>query len=190
MRAQPRDTIVVFVAGHGVRTEHSDYYFLTPEATPDDPYAGIDRGAIEALVLSEKLHAKRRLLLLDTCHSGEMIKNARGRAAEFLVDQNHVDGFGESDDAEGIYMIAASTDSGFALETEGNGIFTRALTDGLAGEADSGRFGNKNGPVEIEELKWFVRLQVIERSSGRQKISVPKELAGENFPIGRSGGGR
>lgn len=190
MKAQPRDTIVAFVAGHGVRTEHKVYYFLTPDSTPDDPYAGIDRGTIEALVLSEKLHANRRLLLLDTCHAGELIPGDRGRAAEALVDQDEVNTFGGSAEGKGIYIFAASTDAGFAQEQDGNGVFTRALLDGLKGDADGKPFGNQNGLVEIEELKTIVRFGVLEMTEGRQKATVPKVIAGEDFPIGRAGAGR
>lgn len=185
VKAQPRDTIVVLVAGHGVRTEHSEYYFLTADATPADPYPGIDRGAIEALVMSEKLNAKRRLLLLDTCHAGGREPGARGGSIRSLVQPDEVEAFGTDEDASGIYLLASSTDDGFAREMEGNGIFTRALLDGLAGAADTGPFGDGNGFVEIEELKQHIYVQVLEKSMGRQRATVPKVISGENFPLAR-----
>lgn len=35
-RAKPEVTILVFVAGHGVRTDSGEYDYLTSDATPDD----------------------------------------------------------------------------------------------------------------------------------------------------------
>ncbi len=187
--AQPRDTIVVFVSGHGVRTEHSDYFFLTSDATPKDPYAGVDRATIESLVTSDKLHANRRLLLLDTCQAGGAApgsENTRGAAIPQLLVQDEVNAFKSADDATGLYILASSTDDSFAREANGNGLFTRALLDGLAGAADTGALGDKNGLVEIEELKNFGYFQVLESSEGKQRATVPKVISGENFPLGRA----
>ena len=189
LKAQPRDTIVVFVAGHGVKTEHQDYYFLTPDATPDDPYDAIDRGTIQALVMTDKLNAKRRLLLLDTCEAGGLEPGTRGAAALGLVSPNEVESFGADDEASGIYLLASSYDDRVARETERNGLFTRALVDGLAGAADTPPFGDDNGFVEIAELKQHIDYAVLEASQGAQRTSVPKVISGENFPLARVRGG-
>ncbi len=178
-KAKPEDTILVFVAGHGVKSDSDDYYFLTPDATPSDPYDGIERDALSSLVNWDKLSANRRILFLDTCHAGESIENkTRGvGVVEVLYDQQQIDEALGS----GIYVVAASSEQGYAEETDGNGIFTRALLDALDGAADR----DNNGSVEIREILDFVANAVHERTDGRQRPTLPQVTGGENFPVTR-----
>src|SRR5262249_4339612 len=53
-QARPEDTVIIFVAGHGMRTEDGEYYFLTRDASPENPYLGIDRATLESLVTWDK----------------------------------------------------------------------------------------------------------------------------------------
>jgi uncharacterized caspase-like protein len=182
LRARPDDTILVFVAGHGVRSETGEYWFLTPPATPDHPYTGIKRADLESLVTWDKLHATKRVLLLDTCHSGAAFGTRGERGIAF--QQSEVDTLHER--SSGLYILAATSDDGFAREQEGNGLFTKALLDGLDGAADEGDFGDKDGTVGIDELMHFARYAVLERSEGRQKPTFPKVEGGENFPLARA----
>lgn len=178
LRATENDTIVVFVAGHGVRTDTNEYWFLTRPATPQDPYEGVDRASLEQLVTWPKLHAKRRLLLIDTCQSGAGVGELRGAAAGTLFDQATIDRL-KKESRQGIYILAASADEEFAMEQQGNGLFTRAILDGFASSADT----DGDGLVTIEELKDFAKTQVQERSGGRQVPTFPLVEGGENFPI-------
>jgi hypothetical protein len=68
------DTLVMFVAGHGVRTGGADgtYYFLTREAKLDDlAHTAAPFSRLEDLLYGSK--PRRRLLLMDTCQSGETL---------------------------------------------------------------------------------------------------------------------
>ncbi len=177
LRAQPDDTIVVFAAGHGVRSESGEYYFLTPGTTPDDPYDGIERQVLESLVTWDRLHAERRVLLLDTCHSGEAFGEGKRGLATDAFDQKTVNDAAGT----GLYIIAASSERGFAQEMRGNGLFTRCLIEGLDGAADR----NRDGFVGIEELKTYATAAVHERSGGRQRPTVPRIEGGEDFPLAR-----
>jgi Caspase domain/Anaphase-promoting complex subunit 4 WD40 domain len=181
LRAQPEDTIVVFAAGHGVRAASGEYYFLTSQATPQDSYAGIDRETLESLVTWNRLHAARRVLLLDTCQSGVSLDGARGIGIEQgPYDEADADLALESSEG-GLYILAATSQEGFAREQEGNGLFTRGLCDGLAGAADD----DGDGWVRIEELARYVARTVHEQSGGRQRPTIPTVRGGENFPIAR-----
>jgi len=177
LRAEPEDTILVFAAGHGVRSASGEYYFLTPSTTPDDPYDGIERQVLESLVTWNRLHASRRILLLDTCHSGEAFGAGKRGIAFDSYDQTEVDEAAGT----GLYIIAASSESGFAQETQGNGLFTRALLEGLDGAADT----DGDGLVGIDELKTYATTVVHERSEGRQRPTAPRIEGGENFPLAR-----
>ncbi|MFN0008725.1 MAG: PDZ domain-containing protein [Planctomycetota bacterium] len=180
LRAQPDDTIVVFAAGHGVRSESGEYYFLPSGSTPQDPYDGIERQALESLVTWDRLHARRRVLLLDTCHSGEAFDAGKRGVAADAFDQKSLDEAAGT----GLYIIAASSEQGFAQETTGNGLFTRCLLEGLDGAADA----NGDGRVGIEELRIFATAAVHERSGGRQRPTAPRIEGGEDFPLVRKSG--
>ena len=58
--ARTDDTILVFIAGHGVR-KFGEYYFLTPEATMDEPEAGIGREDLDRLVTWDRLSPSVRI---------------------------------------------------------------------------------------------------------------------------------
>jgi uncharacterized caspase-like protein len=180
LQAGEEDTIIVFAAGHGVRTETNEYWFLTSDATPADPYYGIDRASLEQLVTWPKLHSTRRILLIDTCHSGRAFGARSGVRGVQLFEQEDVDRVRE-ELGEGVYILAASSDDEFAREQEGNGIFTRALLTGLGGAADVDR----DGFVRIEELKDFAAREVHELSNGKQRPTFPLVDIGENFPVAR-----
>lgn len=70
--ATVHDTLVLFVAGHGLRA-HDDvasYYYLAHDSTPSDlAGSGIPFERLEALLFDSK--PRKKLFLLDTCQSGE-----------------------------------------------------------------------------------------------------------------------
>ncbi len=71
--ASIHDTLVLFVAGHGVRDTDEDhtYYYLTHGARLDDlPGTAVRFEAIEALLYDSR--PRKKLFLMDTCQSGEV----------------------------------------------------------------------------------------------------------------------
>jgi WD40 repeat protein len=181
LQAKPEDTIIVFAAGHGMRNNLNEYWFLTSTATIDDPYTGIGREALEELVTWEKLHAERRILLLDTCHSGSMVGR---RGVSRLYEKDDVDAL-MRESRTGLYILAASSSDEFAREQRGNGVFTAAVLEAIEGAADRTPHGNGNGLVEIEEIKKYAEEQVLARSGGQQRPTFPEVRGGENFPVAR-----
>ena len=173
-QANPQDTIVVFIAGHGQRTSRGDYYFLTPAATGNNIRDGVSRADVEALVTSEHLYAERRLLLIDTCQSGSSLKGTRSGRAISAVRQGAVDNTG----AKGLYIIGASNSGGVAFEARGNGLFTASFLAGLKGEA-----ANAQGEVHISGLISYVILRVKTESGDLQKVNLAKVEGGENFIV-------
>lgn len=180
--AGPDDTLLVFVAGHGVRTRSGDYYFLTPGATLENPYDGIPRNDLYELVEWKGLEARRRMLLIDTCQAGDEYEGARGVALDDAFRQEEVD----RARGAGLYIVAASTELGVAREERGNGLFTRALLDGLAGSADSDR----DGWIDIGELLAYTREAVLQLSDKAQRPTMPRVEGGDPFRLARSRAGR
>ncbi|MCH2233127.1 MAG: hypothetical protein MK078_02655 [Crocinitomicaceae bacterium] len=66
--------VLVFVAGHGVLDEKFDYYFASHDIDFQHPAErGIPYEKIEDLL--DGIKALKKLLILDTCHSGELDKD-------------------------------------------------------------------------------------------------------------------
>ena len=183
LQAKSDDTIIVFLAGHGVRTTANRYWFLTSNTTVEKPWKGIDGPTLKQLLTWDRLQAKKRVMLIDTCHSGKAV-NLRGVSMEKLFKQEDFDNTKERS-REGIYVLAGSYDDEFAREQGENGIFTRALLDGLAGRADM----NRDGSVEIEEWLQFAKDEVHEKSLGKQHVAIAQGDWSENFRVAKVLGG-
>ncbi len=125
-----RDVGAFFYAGHGMNDRDNDFYFLTREAVPDR----LRRTAVPYLEVKKTLGAlpSKVLAFIAACHSGNAMGGRRG-----VADINAV----ASDLAaaeNGVVVFTSSTGNQFSLEDEAwrNGAFTKALVEGLNGQAD------------------------------------------------------
>jgi len=153
------DTVVLFLAGHGV-IENGQYYFLPKDAT-----ASTDERLKKSTVVSwhEIQNAVqnslgRRILLVDTCYS-ESAFNSR------LVK--------DAEDADIIVMSSTdSTTLAQEISSLGHGVFTYSLVNGLSGDADS--FRDKR--ITMSELNAYVSNSVPSLTKRAQipTLSVPK----------------
>jgi WD40 repeat protein len=70
-RSKPDDLVVVFVAGHGVLDERGGWAFATADVDFSRPTeTGLSFDALEDLV--DGIGARNKLVLVDTCHAGEL----------------------------------------------------------------------------------------------------------------------
>ncbi len=73
-RSRINDLVIVFAAGHGMTDEQSNYYFGTHDIDPKHPAAnGLPYEEFELLL--DGIPALQKMLLLDTCFSGEIEKD-------------------------------------------------------------------------------------------------------------------
>ena len=63
------DLVVIYLSGHGTRSGGSYFFCQNEEAMDDPPKSGLSYDAIEDLF--DGIPARYRLILLDTCQSGE-----------------------------------------------------------------------------------------------------------------------
>ncbi|WP_170985298.1 caspase family protein [Roseomonas sp. AR75] len=123
--AAPGDTFVLYLAGHGVRTEPDNRFLFLPHDTADlSSWGTLRRQGIEDTTLVSalsRIRARDAFLLLDTCHAGQL-----------TVDQLSALG-----NETGRFLLAASTSVQEALDSydDRNGVFAYALREGLQGRA-------------------------------------------------------
>ena len=122
---QPEDTFVLYIAGHGLRTEPDNrFIFLPSDVTDASSWDSLRRQGLEdstLVVAISRIRARNALLLLDTCHAGQL-----------TIDQLSALG-----NETGRFLLAASTSVQEALDSydDRNGVFAYALREGLTGRA-------------------------------------------------------
>jgi WD40 repeat protein len=168
------DVAIIFMAGHGVKSQDGNFYFLTSSGTFGEPQkAGVSWTLLGKYL--EKIKG-RVILLLDACHSGSIVTETVVPNDE-LAQQFFSGGHG------GVMVFSASKGRQYSLESPdiggGFGIFTYALTQSLgprAKEADT----NSDGFVEFMELVDYVSHYVHRETNGEQTPWLSrKELFGD-----------
>ena len=167
--AQPNDTIMLFVSGHGFH-EDQDYYFVPTDAE----FAGgrlRKSTAVPWTQFQSVLEGTngRRFLFLDTCRSGN-------RYSQRLTNEAH---------EQNIVVYAAARWDQDALERSdlGGGLFTHALVEGVKGKAK-----DKLGEVRAEGLRDYVRARVGELAKPMGFEQEPQFVKGrdaENYLLSR-----
>ncbi len=156
--AGPDDTVILFVAGHGVMQD-DDYFFLPHEAEIVDGERLNTDTAIRWRTFQDALarSAGRRILLVDTCHASNAFNP---RLVKDAADQD-------------IVVITSTDGETLAQEDEryGHGVFTYALLEGLKGRADT----FKDGRVTITELHTYLtnRVESLTDMTQRPVLHVP-----------------
>ncbi len=168
-----KDVAMVFLAGHGVNDSSGVYYFLPVNADTDRlKRTGVAFSDIKNTVASL---AGKAVLFVDTCHSGNVMGTRRG-----IADISGI--VNELASAEnGAVVFASSTGRQYALEDAawGNGAFTRALVEGIRGQADY----TGKGKITVNMLDLYLSERVKELTKGRQTPTTTKPHTVPDFPV-------
>jgi WD40 repeat protein len=160
MNCKYNDIAIIFMAGHGVLDENFDYYFGTYDMDFNNPKnRGLPYDIIHNLL--NKIIAYKKILIMDTCHSGELDKeeiekgpepevndgNIIFRAAGVSVREKQGIGFENSLDlasdifsdtrkGSGAIVISSAGGAEYAMESNEwkNGLFTYAFLKGFKKE--------------------------------------------------------
>ncbi|HEY3405814.1 MAG TPA: caspase family protein [Ohtaekwangia sp.] len=174
------DVFIFYYAGHGSMVEDK-FYFIPTESIRLYDEASLQKEAIEASVLQEKLRnikALKQLIVMDACQSGGSVEllATRGAGEEKAIAQ--------LSRSAGIHVMASAGSEQFATEfTElGHGLFTYVLIKALQGAADG---APKDGKVTIYELKSYIDDQVPEMTKQlKGKPQYPFTFSrGQDFPV-------
>ena len=192
------DTVVLFIAGHGVhdRDEKATYYYLTYDADLEN--LSTTAASFELIEdILQGIKPRRKLFLLDTCESGELrddselngltLANARGlrarttRAIQVVLRRGSKPFFDRDryiyNDLlrrSGAIVFSSSTGGEFSYEYEKlkNGLFTEAIIDALTTEqADV----DGDHIVSTEELRTYVIKFVSYLSGDLQHPTVDRD---------------
>lgn len=112
------DVALFYFSGHGY-VENTGGYLITSECTDGDDGFSM----AELLQIANESKARNKVIILDCCHSGFV-----GKAAG--TDSN-------SSLSEGMTILTASSESQYAVEENGSGVFTSLLVDALNGGASN-----------------------------------------------------
>jgi WD40 repeat protein len=209
MSSSVDDQVVFFVSGHGLLDSNLEFYFATHDVDFKDPASrGLRYDELEGLL--DGIPARKKLLLMDACHSGEVdksrikvsegtavSKNQRGLVEYSYpadVQEEHYkigittsfelmqELFSNISKGSGAVVISAAAGNSFALESDEwkNGVFTYSLMNGIKTKLAD---RNKNGQIVVSELKDFVSKEVERLTEGAQKPTSRRENLEFDFRI-------
>lgn len=172
-RAGPNDTVILFVASHGV-TMHvpgrgTQGFIATYDSHPQDlATSAVPMDDVRSLFEGQLSHVKRLLLYVDVCHAGhvgeiELRSDETNKTAERSLFSDDLQMFGMLA-AQGHQVAIEGPDFG-----GGHGAFSYFLLRALNGDADA----NKDGMVDMPELWEYVQHNV---SATTAKKQIPKQI--------------
>jgi WD40 repeat protein len=199
-RARVDDVVVVLVAGHGMhaRDEEARYYYITHDADPKrlaDTAASFQ--SIEELLLG--IAPRQKLLLLDTCESGELddeiiaplpasagsrglvARGTRGlrlvtspTAPRRIARQRNRYIYNDLARRSGAVVLSSSRGAELSYESaeSKNGVFTQALLEALTAPASD---ADGDGVIESHDLAQRVAREVTRRTEGRQNPTIDRD---------------
>jgi len=168
-----KDVAMVFMAGHGVNDRNGSYYFLPKDANTDK----LKRTALPYSMIKDTITnlPSKVLYFLDSCHAGNVMGSRRGNADITRVVNDLTSA------ENGVVVFAASSGNQFSLENSrwGNGAFTKALLEGIAGKADY----HQTGRITINMLDLYLSERVKVLTDGQQTPTTTKPKTIADFPV-------
>ena len=188
--------MIIAYSGHGLLSKEYDYYLSTYSVNFDKPEEnGLPYDELENLL--DSIPARKKLMLIDACHSGEVDKDdlvslnttqvsgakalrpvaykkdgQLGLKNSFELMQSLFVNVGKS---TGATIISAAAGTQFALERGDlkNGVFTYSILEAM----------NKYPTLKLSELKKIVGERVVQLTSGMQKPTSRNETIAVDWNI-------
>jgi uncharacterized caspase-like protein len=176
------DVAVITLAGHGDRDTTGKFYFVPANGNAEpDKLLGtcVDGDQVKNVLASLPC---RVILVLDACHAAAVgaVAAAPRVIATARVADNLVRDLVSED--RGVIVMCSAMGKEVAMENAkvGHGFFTKALEEGLMGQAKSA-----DGLVYLRQLDAFVYDRVKELSRDRQHPVITRPPSIRSFPLAR-----
>jgi hypothetical protein len=174
-QATNRDVVVLFLAGHGIRDGATGRYYFLPA---DADLAAVSRTMLSQDDLRATLHSLpgKVLVFLDTCFAGQLMRQQERAPLDL---QRFVQDLVSADN--GVVVFASSSGKQTAQESADwrNGVFTRAVVEGLSGKAAlPGR-----GTITLSMLDLYISDRVKQLTGGVQTPTLSRPQSGQDFPV-------
>lgn len=204
-KSKPDDQVIIFAATHGLLDENYNYYLATYNMVFDKPaFQGLAYNDLEGML--EGIPARKKMILLDACHSGEVDATEITASTEAVKDVPGVKArgfkpvkkasnvglentfdlmknlFADLREGSGATVISSAGGVEFAIESEewNNGAFTSAILEAIKSKrADE----NTDASITVEELKKYVFARVIELTNGKQHPTSRIDNIDNDFTI-------
>lgn len=199
LQTTENDKVIISYSGHGLLSKDFDYFLSTYTMNFGKPEEnGLPYEELENLL--DSIPARRKLMLIDACHSGEVDKDeiTRYEAAKDSLRKQGTKGGGTRYTGEttvgmknsfelmqslfvnvgkstGATIISAAAGTQFALERGDlkNGVFTYSILEAM----------NKYPTMKISELKKIVGERVEQLTNGLQKPTSRNEAIATDWNI-------
>jgi hypothetical protein len=155
-RAEADERLIFYFSGHGIKINEALYL------APEDAYSSDDTNALISLVEVEAAlnlsRAKQKIIVLDSCHSGQSTKNFK---SAFTVSRSFLEKYLKV--TEGIAVLAASTAEQRAnvrSPDPDHSLFTYYLLHALRGESAA----LDEGVLTLYGLHGFLSVEVARRA--------------------------
>ncbi len=194
------DLVMISFSGHGMIEQDKGFFFAPHDMNFSKPsLQGLSMEMIDDLL--DDIPARKRLLLLDACHSGEQWEGGgatgplpdgvsaikpRGGVTSSIgegVGANKQLGyllmkelFSDFSRGNGAFMISAAASNEFAFEGEewNNGVFTKSLLDALRELRNKSIYGTSS-LIKVHELRKLIYEKVSALTNGRQNPTSRQE---------------
>jgi hypothetical protein len=193
---QPDDIVVVYLAGHGALDSKGHFYFCTPATDLSSPEMnGISMQELQSFF--NQFRARRRLLILDACHSGNSnpFNMAQTTNDSSLTQPNQLKSRGNILINKSLKRVPNISSRNYAEilkqqlydagTTNGVQVFSATSGAGLAYESDKWKNGiftmmllkglekdasdyDRNKKIDLQELVSFVSELVLQSTRGLQ----------------------
>jgi WD40 repeat protein len=205
MKTNVDDEVIISLSGHGIVSKSLDFYYGTFDMDFKNPeLKGLMYDELDQLL--DGIPARKKLLLIDACNSGELDKentqitennklpdNVKG--IDIIVTDVQQSELGLQNSFElmqemfvnltrgnGAVVISAAGGKQFAYEGGqwNNGVFTYCILKGLKEKAAD---KNSDGQITVSELKDYVSTQVEILTNGKQKPTSRRENLEFDFKV-------
>lgn len=147
------DLLLLYFSGHGVMDDHGRLYL----AAQDTESGLLSASAISANFITDTMdssRSKRKVLILDCCHSGAFFRDTKAVTGAKAVTKKTFEG-----DGYGKVVLTATDSTQYAWSSDDqvigkteNSVFTHFLIEGLRGAADT----DSDGRITLDELYDYV----------------------------------